>query len=156
MQGTPCIDPNNHPVPGDATNTIWKLLKQDGAGCGTVTGTDTNLAKEILPQDTFAKFILANSDTMTEPNIGTDLFNFYQTSNTPMRLYARDRITVKCSTAACSVNKEFGMTAAADVMFATYNSIWGTLWVLCLVALICTVLALLVLVYVIFLKSRAT
>jgi len=34
-----------------------------------------------------------------------------------MKLWARDRITVKC-TAGCSTNKEFGFEADANTMFA--------------------------------------
>ena len=44
MAGAPCIDPNAHPVPSGVTpSSIYSLLAEDHAGCGTVTGTDTGL-----------------------------------------------------------------------------------------------------------------
>jgi hypothetical protein len=62
-------------------NTIYNLLKEDSVGCGTVTGADTGLANEITPSDSFKKFMEANTETMTETNIGTDLFAFYKSTN---------------------------------------------------------------------------
>ena len=45
MQDKPCVDPNAHPLPSDAsTNTIYNLLKEDMAGCGTVLGVDSGLS----------------------------------------------------------------------------------------------------------------
>jgi len=39
MSGQPCLDPKNHPVPNDAaTETIYKLLKEDSVGCAKITG----------------------------------------------------------------------------------------------------------------------
>ena len=123
MQSKPCCDANSHPVPGDAaTNTIYTLLKEDNAGCGTVTGVDTNLAVEVVTSDTFAKFMASNEETMTAPNLGTQLFNFYKTTNVLMHLYARDRIVDKC-TAGCSTSKEFSFTTSATPLFATMTSI---------------------------------
>ncbi len=81
MQDKPCCDPNSHPVPGDAaTTTIYNILKDYVAGCGVVTGVDTNLA-DLVDTDTWAKFLLSNTETMTAEKVGTALFAFYQTTN---------------------------------------------------------------------------
>ena len=73
MEGKPCCDPKNHPVPGDSKETIYKLLKEDNAGCGTVTGEDKNLAK-LIDADSYVRFMLTNPETMTLDKIGTDLY----------------------------------------------------------------------------------
>ena len=45
MAGKPCVDGNAHPKPvGTTTNSIYSLLSEDHAGCGAVTGTDSNLS----------------------------------------------------------------------------------------------------------------
>ncbi len=156
MQSKPCCDPRDHPVPSDASTTsIYNLLNENSAGCGKVTGEDSMLATEIIPADTFAKFMAANVETMNANNIGTDLFNFYKSTNVAMRLYARDRIAVKC-TAGCSTTKEFGFEASANVMFATMTAIWSSLKTLINIAGWGSLVCFLVLLYIIWLKSRAT
>jgi hypothetical protein len=72
-----------------------------------------------------------------------------------MHLYARDRIAVKCKE-GCSVNKEFHFTTSANALFATMTTAWDNLQILCYVAGVGTGVSLLVFLYVIFLKSRAT
>jgi hypothetical protein len=157
MEGKPCCDPKNNPVPGDAsTNTIYNLLNEDNAGCGTVTGEDTGLST-LVDTDSWALFVAGNAETMTSANIGTDLFNFYGSaaSTVPLNLYSRDRITVKC-TAGCSTSKEFGFEVTANALFTSMASVWADLKLLCYIAGIGAGVSLLVLAYIIYLKRRAT
>ena len=102
MQDKPCVDPNAHPLPSDAsTNTIYNLLKEDMAGCGTVLGVDSGLSTQV-DSDTFLSFIASNTATVSANTVGTKLFDFYKASNVPMKLFTRNKITVKC-TSACDV-----------------------------------------------------
>ena len=91
---------------------------------------------------------------MTAANIGTDLFDYYKKSNTVMKLWARDKIEVKC-TAGCAVHKNFNFKTNADALLLAFTDIYDTTKTLCYIAGIGSLVCLHAIFYIIYIKKKA-
>jgi hypothetical protein len=154
MKDKPCLDPQAHPKPTDAaTNTIYNLLKQDQVGCGSVTGVDTNLA-QFVDQMTFSLFMASNTATMNANSLGQKMFDFYKTTNEPMKLYTRNKIMIKCTAACAQFTSSYSFKADADALFKAMNDAWSYLKVLCYIGGIGSFIALVVILYFFYAENR--
>ena len=72
MAGVPCVDPRAHPKPNGLTTTsIYKLLDEDHAGCGLVTGIDSGLSAQAGTM-TLKEFASNNPTTFHTTKLGTE------------------------------------------------------------------------------------
>ena len=71
-----------------------------------------------------------------------------------MKLYGRNKIMIKC-TADCAVfNGDYSFVADADALFKAMNDAWGYLKVLCYIAGIGSFIALVALIYFMYVYSK--
>ena len=157
MGGHLCLDGKKHPKPvGFSTTSLYVLLNQDYSGCGVVTGGTDNAMSKLAGETKVQAFFTDNKNVLSEVNLGSDFFNLYTTMpNGKMYLYGRNKIMIDCDT-SCNVYRDFKFAESSVGLINAINNLWDKVKKLSYVGGILSAVGLALLIYVIFMRNRAT